>query len=193
MSNPWDRRRYESSKAYAAFCVYRDLGPDRSLVKAAELSKPSPNLAQFKWWSRKNDWASRAQAYDDELERQKRAVNERARLEMAERDAKMAMLVKTTVLDAFRSIKAEDLTPDQAIRWFVEAVKIERLARGEPTQIEKREHSGPGGRPIELQTLTDAQLRAEFVKCFLELGKNAQEAENLAIAVLGKAEEPERP
>jgi hypothetical protein len=58
----------ESSKAFSAFKVYRDLGPERSLAKACEsYYGSSANLAQVKVWSRKFDWVDRARAYDDWL------------------------------------------------------------------------------------------------------------------------------
>lgn len=34
MAEIWERQKNESSKAYAAFCIYRDLGTERSLDKA---------------------------------------------------------------------------------------------------------------------------------------------------------------
>ena len=41
MAEIWERQKNESSKAYAAFCVYRDLGPERSLEKVRQnLEKP---------------------------------------------------------------------------------------------------------------------------------------------------------
>ena len=35
-TNVWDRRENESIQAYEAFCVYRDLGSERSILKAAQ-------------------------------------------------------------------------------------------------------------------------------------------------------------
>jgi len=64
MAEIWERQNNESSKAYAAFCVYRDLGPERSLEKVRQnLDKPRTR----KWlgeWSVKYNWVERAQAYD---------------------------------------------------------------------------------------------------------------------------------
>jgi hypothetical protein len=58
----------ESSKAFSAFKIYRDLGPERSLVKACKSYYGSAaNLAQIKVWSSRHDWVTRARAYDDWL------------------------------------------------------------------------------------------------------------------------------
>lgn len=59
---PWDRQPGESSKAYEAFCVYRDLGANRSLQRvASELSK---SAALMKRWASQWGWVSRAEDWD---------------------------------------------------------------------------------------------------------------------------------
>ena len=42
----WERLPQESMKAYAAFCAYRDLGPDRSMAKAGEVLGKSQGLME---------------------------------------------------------------------------------------------------------------------------------------------------
>lgn len=59
---PWDRQPGETSKAYAAFCVYRDQGEDRTVRTVAEALAKSDNL--IKGWSSKNNWVARAAAWD---------------------------------------------------------------------------------------------------------------------------------
>ena len=34
---PWERQKYETSRSFAAFCLYRDLGPGRSIEAAIRL------------------------------------------------------------------------------------------------------------------------------------------------------------
>jgi hypothetical protein len=64
----FEPQRRESSKAFTAFKIYRDLGAERSLVKACESYYGSTaNLAQIKVWSSRHDWVTRARAYDDWL------------------------------------------------------------------------------------------------------------------------------
>lgn len=70
MANPWDKRKGEPNRAYAAFCVYRDLGPDRSVDKAHALLKGgriAAGRAQGQWWEWSSDfeWVSRAIAFDE--------------------------------------------------------------------------------------------------------------------------------
>lgn len=88
-TKPYDRQPTDTDKSWAAFCVYRDLGRERTLEKAQKQCnyKSCYNLFQ---WSSKHKWRERCRAFDDE-ESQKVSMalqNERTerRLQM-ERDA----------------------------------------------------------------------------------------------------------
>ncbi len=75
----WDQREGESPKAYQAFCAYRDMGADRSIVKAhRRLSQTDAGRAPRHWdvWAFENDWKTRAAAYDTHLELIARQVRE---------------------------------------------------------------------------------------------------------------------
>jgi len=150
MSELWDRQPGESTKAYAAFCVYRDLGTERSLEKAGQmLDKPRTR----KWlgeWSAKYKWVERAKAYDDYVEKLKRKEKEKAIKEMAERQARIAMAFQEKIIERLQSIDPAELTPTELARWFDVAAKIERLNRGEPTEIGKQEVMLPQIVEIEL-------------------------------------------
>lgn len=58
----WDRKPEESAKAYAAFTVYRDLGPSRTLRAAAKALQRGRSLLDH--WSARYGWVVRAEAYD---------------------------------------------------------------------------------------------------------------------------------
>ena len=77
---PWLQQNGEGNEAYAAFCVYRDMGPQRSIDKAyqQQLSNtratPLTELvmrASGRWtaWSTIWNWTRRALAYDRRLQR----------------------------------------------------------------------------------------------------------------------------
>lgn len=59
---PWSRQVGETSKAYAAFEVYRDLGSERSTRRTAEALGKSEAL--INGWSAKHGWPERARAWD---------------------------------------------------------------------------------------------------------------------------------
>ncbi|TAL08417.1 MAG: hypothetical protein EPO02_13110 [Nitrospirae bacterium] len=83
----WGRLPGESSQAFAAFVIYRDLGPHRSLDKAYKVRKPDAAKFSGIWsdWQAEHRWLERAQAYDDHCDAEKRKVRERRLRELEER------------------------------------------------------------------------------------------------------------
>jgi hypothetical protein len=151
MSDAWERAKGESAKAYAAFCVYRDLGSERSLRKMANEGECGANVGQLERWSSRWKWVNRAAAYDDELDRQTRRVNEKERKQMVIRHTRISMLAQDTITDQLEKLLADvqadpkkRLMPTELARLMHEAVAIERLSRGEPTEIGKTEHAVAG-------------------------------------------------
>ena len=89
----------ESSKAFSAFKVYRDSGPNRSLAKTAETYYGSrKNLAQIGVWSSKFEWVDRARAYDDWLTMRDRAVIEEHEQSKAVEFAQRQMALREKLL-----------------------------------------------------------------------------------------------
>jgi len=91
----FERQDGETVKAFEAFKVYRDLGPERSLAKVAEIryGKTTSNARQVARWSSRFDWVERAAAWDDYHEMIRREIIEeceRAKgTERAEREARI--------------------------------------------------------------------------------------------------------
>lgn len=142
MAEIWERRPGETAKAYAAFCVYRDLGPSRSLEKAAQ-AMGYKSRKNFSVWHSKHEWVKRAEAYDEYLERRKREEHEKAILEMAERHARLAVAFQQKIAQRIQMIDPNELTPQDLARWLEIATKLERLSRGEPTEIGRHEVNLP--------------------------------------------------
>lgn len=144
MSEVWERQPGETSKAYAAFCIYRDLGPERSLDKAlATADKKPTNRRHWARWMEKYRWVERVRAYDDYLDRKKREEKEKAIIEMAERHARLAVAFQQKVVERLRELDPEQLSPGDLAKWLDVATKLERLSRGEPTEIGKQEVTLP--------------------------------------------------
>ena len=76
---PWTKRDDETQRAYEVFCVYRDMGPGRSLPKThdEEYGKDAGNVRIVEKWSSAYDWPDRAHAYDLHLEELRRAEYEK--------------------------------------------------------------------------------------------------------------------
>lgn len=77
-SQPWDRLPGESAKAYEAFCVYRDLGVDRSIRDAAQ--KLSKSVMVIARWSGQWDWVNRVREWDIHIEEEARKATEKAEI-----------------------------------------------------------------------------------------------------------------
>lgn len=78
----WERFDTDTDKSFEAFCVYRDMGSNRSHEKVAkELGKSATLISR---WASENDWSERISAYDDYLREEHRKRVESARLEVAE-------------------------------------------------------------------------------------------------------------
>ena len=64
---PWERMEGESAKAFEAFRIYRDMGPERNLRAVGE--RLGKSRAIIERWSSSNQWVERVRAYDNDLER----------------------------------------------------------------------------------------------------------------------------
>lgn len=82
MNQLWEQQAGETKKAFAAFCIYRDLGDERSTQKVAtQLSKSLPLI---KRWSSAYEWVNRVDAWDRHLRAQADARDEQRRIQREE-------------------------------------------------------------------------------------------------------------
>jgi hypothetical protein len=161
---PWEQQPGESSRAFGAFCAYRDLGPRRSLRAAAEAyyrRSSAAVLRQCTTWSAAFAWVERAAAWDRHLDAEARRAQEEARREMAERHAREARALQAKAVERLRALRPEELAPADLLRYLVEAAKLERLALGEPDAVRRQELTGKGGGPLGVSfSLEDAVAAA---------------------------------
>lgn len=81
----WEPQPGETAKAFAAFCAFRDLPPERRTVPAAFQAlhgRPSGGhggASQWRLWRSKNAWDARVDAWDREQDRVAQAEFQRAR------------------------------------------------------------------------------------------------------------------
>lgn len=92
---PWERLGNESSKAFQAFCVYRDLGTGRNLNASYRAFKQSAEAVRapgfWQEWSSEFRWVERASAYDDYMEAERRRVRESEIRKLEERRFRFLM------------------------------------------------------------------------------------------------------
>ncbi len=184
----WLQQAKETGVAYKAFTVYRDFQPhERTLVKtAAFLKKDSSTIEK---WSSRWSWVRRSREYDIEKERvmlvanlaeihgmrQKQAedASTQSRALTAPADALLLELEKDPDLfaNAIRNEKGEVVHSRlvelvgmvvSSARVLPALTDVERLARGEPTQI--TDHRVTDGRMIADEIFKDPETRRKALE-----------------------------
>lgn len=183
--NPWNRLTpekdgvNETGKAFHAFMLYRDMNPkDRSIEKIPVLLGKKPGYKRPLYrWSSLFHWVDRARAYDQYIASQKAEKQKQAIIDMADRQARQGMALQVVGMKKFfddnGNLKPDvikDMNYNDAIRAFIEGAKIERMARGEPTEIQ--ELTLRPGKPFEEYT-------NEELDWTLETGKPIEERKQL--------------
>lgn len=150
--NLWERLENESSKAYQAFCIYRDLGAGRTLAKVAEKLRKSYDL--IRRWSKNYFWQNRADAWD-------KMISDKAAQKAAEEYAKMlevqinlGKMLQAKAAKAIQNIDFENVSI-KSLPSIVNAinvgVEIERTARELNLKEPAKENSAEN---IFVETLT---------------------------------------
>ena len=162
--NLWERQSGETPKAFAAFCLYRDIPPlDRSVRAAVEsFRKQGGKTTERNWetWASRYNWRERGLASDSNLASRRRERMEKE-LDRAKDDAAVlirAILAK--VAERIQGMDAEDLAAGQipaALRTLIELeLKVlgyeDRVAlTGKDGGPVKTEITGKDGGPVKTQ------------------------------------------
>lgn len=123
----WERKKGESSEAYAAFKIYYQMGDKRSCVKVAKNLGRSTTL--ITGWCSKWNWVERARAYDNELARQEFAEACNAVKKMNEQQAQIGLLIQKKALEALKEMKSKELYPKLLLQYLVQGAGLERKSR----------------------------------------------------------------
>ena len=122
----------EGPRAFPAYLIYRDMGPERSCAKVGRALGKSSTLMER--WSSKWSWVSRARQWDEEL--QIAAV--RSRLEaiedMERRHLEAAKSLISKGFARLATLDSEELSMREATQAIIEGAKLERLTLGESTE-----------------------------------------------------------
>jgi hypothetical protein len=150
MTHPWEQRDDESSKAFAAFVAYLELGPERSIDKAAQQSGIKTSSTRARWWlewSRRFDWVARARAFDAHEFAERIAARDQVREEVRQMFIDGAKRAAKRILDLIDFDDPE--RPSAGAKVSLEAAAKALVAAGVDAP-KKVEVSGPDGRPMEL-------------------------------------------
>jgi hypothetical protein len=144
----WEQRDGESTQAYLAFIVYRDMRGERS-IDAAYRASTGPQVGtkrasgRFKEWSQKFEWKVRAEAYDAYLERKVREKLEcdtvggyerdlaayfdrQKKLSAAAGNAAIGLLTKAS--EGLKSLDARSIKPAELAALFRAAAAVASAA-----------------------------------------------------------------
>lgn len=164
----WERQEKESATAYNAFWTYCSIpaGEKRSYVKVAKKLGKSDTL--MRRWGKLWNWEQRALAYDNHLIEIEIETLKAERIAAAKRHVKIARSFQNKVIKRLSSLKPEDLGPKDLTSWVDVAVKIERQALGEPTELILQQLTGKDGGPVEIKRDVDLSGLTEEELIWLE-------------------------
>ena len=155
----------ERTRHRLAFDFYVRMGAHRSLeaLHRALQENPSviglsraPSRSTLEAWSGAFRWQDRLLDLERQAAEQDRQEQLKALWEMSERHAKEGLLQQQKGAEWLVGMAGKQATADAAIRALVEGARLERLARGEPT--ERQEVRSDVEINTRLAALTDEEL-----------------------------------
>lgn len=156
---PWEQQPGEGAKAFQAFNEYMLMGTERSHAKVAnELGKSTTMISR---WSSTWKWSERVAAWDAEQERLLRQEQLEAIKKMRKRHAiaaaKMVTLASLGMDGHLKEHKAAialgknyTLPLGEIARLMAEGTKIERLSRGDTSEVIEGRDGGPAIDPVQI-------------------------------------------
>jgi hypothetical protein len=157
LNESWLRRDDETNAAYAAFCLYRDFGAERSILKVLDgAGLPSSRSGVWARWSKRFEWVKRAGAYDEHLDAIALAVREEEFRNRVREHARLARRILDVVSERLDTFDPEELAPHLMVEWIEKAARLERDALA----------ADLGGDPTRDDEADGGQLQIAFVEDF---------------------------
>jgi len=127
----WERLAGESSAAFAAFCAFRDVGPERNIRKAVEsVEKDEAACAKryrvWRNWSTAFRWRERAAEYDGYTEKLKQAEMRKTIEAQGEMHRKVTGKMLAVVSKKLDLMDPAELSQGNLTEWVQTAIKAER-------------------------------------------------------------------
>lgn len=159
----WERQNEETPKAYAAFCVYRDMGPERTQEKvSAELGKSETLISR---WSAKYGWVDRVTAWDDEQERLARVAAQKEQLkaikDMRKRHADLGQAILIKAAKALQRIPEDEIKAGDISRMVDTGSKLERISRGDVGEVIEERDGGAASNAVQFYMPDNGRDRDE--------------------------------
>jgi hypothetical protein len=157
----------EKTRHRLAFDLYVRMGASRSLEALQRNLKKDPSLIGLKRapslstleaWSSAFHWQGRLLDLERQAAERDQEELLRALHEMNERHAKEGLALQQKGVERLGTLSPDQLSASDAVRALVEGVRLERLARGEPTEHIRQEGKILHGH-IDLSSFTNEELR----------------------------------
>ena len=139
---PWDRQKGESARAFEAFLVYLQMGPERSVRAVAQKLSKSYTLAGR--WSSTYHWVERCRAWDTYLQQEAKKAAAAAVRNMNRRHAQMAAAIQGTAMQALQERGADMVNPNNFAAIVKLAAELERQSL--TAELSEHDPSGPDQR-----------------------------------------------
>ena len=178
---PWERMLEETPPAYAAFCVFRDQGVQRSYAGTARsLGK---HQSQVRRWAKRFHWLERVHAWDlaqsrevELLLRQEREQEARRRMRHSEQIERIAMagILQLVARDpeTGEPTLSPQLTPPVLLKFYELALKISHSLPAPAA------HDAPASDTADpLQALSDPELQ-QIIALAQERAQSPKEGTN---------------
>lgn len=91
LADPWERQYGEGDRQFHAFTVFRDLGPERTQSEVSRKLGHNERTTVYEW-AKRWQWQKRAEAWDDHVDRVRRASVIKEQEAMSRRQARQAEL-----------------------------------------------------------------------------------------------------
>lgn len=148
---PWERQEDEGSKAYEAFCIYRDMGIERTIRKVANVLSKSNQL--IKRWSYTHQWVKRAGAWDAEQDRITRIQQTKEIQAMRKKQRKTAERMQDVGQEMLERLHEKVLATGRVqLGDVVSLLKIgmeqERICRGDVGEVIEERDGGAAPTPV---------------------------------------------
>lgn len=142
----WERLTGETSAAYAAFCMYRDYGPDRNIRRAVETGEKTKNgvsiakkYQTWRQWSMRFQWKKRVLDYDTYLDRMKQEEKRKTIEAQGEVHRRITGKMLEVVGKKLETMDPAGLSQGTVTDWVETAIRVEREAVGLVTAAGKAE------------------------------------------------------
>lgn len=157
-AKPWERQENETVKQFEAFVCYRDM-EERSQEKVAKVLGKSAQLMSR--WSSANNWVERVAAWENEQDRILRLEQIKDIKKMRKRHADTGALMLSISTMGLKEmldmsdpkhpkLKAEiELSPKEIAVLVDSGSKLERLGRGDVTEVIEERDGGEVTDPVQ--------------------------------------------